>query len=491
MLAFGPQALSLSSDDIVRLAATTRAHPEWHWILDVLAGLPGFWDTFSAKQPKFDMKNARQQLESLHAWFAQGIAPAADLTNVTNLVLSPLVVVSHIVEYLSLNNHSQASPNGDGANIKTKATLGLCTGILSALAVSLSPGQDTDSPQFREYTAKAIRLAVIVGCVVDSQGDHAATGPSEALAVAWSSPEARTRLEHLLEQNYPRAYTSVAWDNNRTTVTAPANSIAGLERDLRAAGVTCRAIGLRGAFHHPDAYTEDITSISTYCDEHPSHLALPAASALAHPILCTSTAAPLSASSTDDNTPLHTHALRAILTGRSDWASTFRLAVRTWLDGDSDCNITSIGPERCIPPSMTAELSHRVFHSGQQRLQASDHQTHQQRRHEPVKPSDIAIVGMSIKVAGAEDVDEFWQLLCEAKSQHQLVPEHRFRFESPWRDTDPDRKWFGNFVDNHDTFDHKFFKKSAREVASVSRNCAHIPTNLPALARHNTLPRLQ
>lgn len=44
----------------------------------------------------------------------------------------------------------------------------------------------------------------------------------------------------------------------------------------------------------------------------------------------------------------------------------------------------------------------------------------------------------------------------------------RFRMETPWRPADqPDRKWYGNFIQDHDAFDHKFFKKSPREMAST------------------------
>ncbi|KAM0812270.1 hypothetical protein AB5N19_12260 [Seiridium cardinale] len=58
---------------------------------------------------------------------------------------------------------------------------------------------------------------------------------------------------------------------------------------------------------------------------------------------------------------------------------------------------------------------------------------------------DVAIVGMSIKVAGADDVDEFWNLLCEGLSQHKEVPSDRLSFDNVWRDKesspDPTRKW--------------------------------------------------
>ncbi|RAL07612.1 ketoacyl-synt-domain-containing protein [Aspergillus homomorphus CBS 101889] len=86
----------------------------------------------------------------------------------------------------------------------------------------------------------------------------------------------------------------------------------------------------------------------------------------------------------------------------------------------------------------------------------------------PTSPSknDIAVIGYSLKVAGADDPEEFWNLLCSAQSQHREVPLDRIPFESHWRKLDPNRRWYGNFLNDSDAFDHKFFKKSPREVAS-------------------------
>lgn len=83
------------------------------------------------------------------------------------------------------------------------------------------------------------------------------------------------------------------------------------------------------------------------------------------------------------------------------------------------------------------------------------------------RDSDIAIIGMACKVAGANDLEEFWEVLCEGKSQHQEVSPDRVDFDTPFRKIDKSRKWYGNFIDGADEFDHKFFKKSPREASST------------------------
>lgn len=79
---------------------------------------------------------------------------------------------------------------------------------------------------------------------------------------------------------------------------------------------------------------------------------------------------------------------------------------------------------------------------------------------------DVAVIGMACKLPGAEDINAFWKLLCRAESQHVEVPPERFGFDTAWRQSG-DKKWYGNFVRDHDVFDEKFFKKSPREAAST------------------------
>jgi acyl transferase domain-containing protein len=80
----------------------------------------------------------------------------------------------------------------------------------------------------------------------------------------------------------------------------------------------------------------------------------------------------------------------------------------------------------------------------------------------------VAVVGMACHLPGRDDLDGFWGTLCAGKSQHVEVLTDRLDFETTAsRDHDPRRKWFGNFVRDHDAFDHRFFKKIGREMAST------------------------
>lgn len=54
---------------------------------------------------------------------------------------------------------------------------------------------------------------------------------------------------------------------------------------------------------------------------------------------------------------------------------------------------------------------------------------------------------MAAQVSGAEDIGEFWKVLTAGKSQHREVPKERFEMETAWRQADPNRKWYDNFID--------------------------------------------
>lgn len=270
------------------------------------------------------------------------------------------------------------------------------------------------------------------------------------------------------------------YDENRSTVTTASKTAGELQQDLRAAGIIASEIGLRGRFHNPST-SEDVEAIIKYCDTNKS-LRLPDTSELMHPTWCSAHPGTMSGSrnkgSSDTHGSLHGHAMRAIMVQKSEWYKRFEAAWRTCSDPEN-FRVISFGPERSVPPSFMRKLgpSQVVNFSGFSRQQDSlkkPPKTLDNGGQRPRMDDDVAVIGMSIKVAGADDVDEFWDLLCQGTPQQQEVPEDRVSFDNVWRERDTSRKWFGNFINGHDAFDLKFFKKSAREIASTDPQQRHM-----------------
>jgi hypothetical protein len=114
-----------------------------------------------------------------------------------NILLTPLVVITHLSQYwkfLELVQLGSSDHNDPHTSLTRDAeTLGLCTGLLSAAAVSCS----ANKPQLQHYGAVAVRLAMLVGALVDARDTQ--TSPSKCLSAAWSSPAAAARMTAILE----------------------------------------------------------------------------------------------------------------------------------------------------------------------------------------------------------------------------------------------------------------------------------------------------
>lgn len=260
-----------------------------------------------------------------------------------------------------------------------------------------------------------------------------------------------------------QAYISVCYDENRATVTTSTSTISSLQQRLRAAGVIATELGLHGRFHYEHC-RDNVESLIEFCDDTPG-LSFPEASDVVIP------ARSISGGDFITQGKLHHIALRSILVEQSQWYHTFA-AVHSSRLTDKRSRLISFGLERCVPPSLMSGLGPQITHmtnlkEAESRLSVSRALP----RNSSVYPqgyseNDIAIVGVSCKVAGADDLEEFWKLLCSGQSMHIEVPKERVEFETQWRDIDPKRKWYGNFVRDYDAFDHKFFKKNPREATS-------------------------
>ena len=247
-------------------------------------------------------------------------------------------------------------------------------------------------------------------------------------------------------------------------MTASTNSVSSLLQQLRLADFTVTEVALRGRFHC-QAYSGEVEALIKFCDQDKA-FQLPDASSLAIPTRSDRNGDLIKSGK------LHHVALRSILVEQSNWYQTFT-AVQSACLTDADSLIVSFGLDRCVPPTLMREVGPRLIHAADLEPAASRFPTSgpqircdmKNQAHSSV--NGIAVVGMSCTVPGADDLEEFWKILCEGKSQHVDVPGDRFGFESAWRHKDPQKKWYGNFVKDYLAFDHKFFKKSPREVASM------------------------
>jgi acyl transferase domain-containing protein len=86
----------------------------------------------------------------------------------------------------------------------------------------------------------------------------------------------------------------------------------------------------------------------------------------------------------------------------------------------------------------------------------------------PVKPGDVAVIGMSGRFADAEDLDVFWANIAAGRDSVREIPAERWDVDAHW-DADPQApgktysKW-GSLLAHIDRFDADFFGISPREA---------------------------
>ncbi|KAK1977259.1 putative polyketide synthase [Colletotrichum cereale] len=450
LLLFGPLALDFDRTGLERLSKVVVGNTQYDWVLETLASLPECWETITASISSLrdsDPKR-KKQLQDLQDAF-QGSQTWPDTGYpLPNTLLVPLVVAYQITQYMAYISHKNDRTEGDVANIET---LGLCTGLLGAFAAS-SAGDNNEL--LIKYGAVAMRLGLLVGMVVDAQNS---SEPTKSLSVAWNSVEGGEEARRILASDEIQGtYISVHFDETRATVTTPSTNIRALQQRLRESSLIASEIGLLGPFH-AKRNLDHLNALLAFTDGHPEFHFADATDL----VFCTRSNK--DGSILTDNS-LHKQALESILVDPPQWWRAFNAVQAVSLHNDSGNNnsvIIEFGSERCVPPSLMRSLRPHVIH-------LADHDSvvfkAAPRR---VSDSDIAVVGMACKVAGADDLEEFWKLLCTGEPQHQELTGQRFSFQTPFRPVDPKRKWFANLISGADQFDHKFFKRSPRESATM------------------------
>ncbi|KAL4804559.1 hypothetical protein BDV18DRAFT_161654 [Aspergillus unguis] len=459
-------------DDLRRLL---NARPRLQWMRQAVGELPSYWDLLASRIPAIDGSfPGRQRLLDFHRWLRHGFNADEDTATAGNTVLLPLVVMVGLTEFWEhVERHATSQgPLEALASTGNLECIGLCAGMLTAFAVASSHSR----ADFEKYGAVAIRLAMMVGAVLDFQ--DAKNSPAKSYVASWRTPEQGEQLQRSIDLVYPQAYLSVLYDERRVTITTTAQWIRStILRQLKGAGLTVAESSIQGRPHCPDTESKELSDALCELARSTPDLQLGNASGLA---LRTYTndghANPVSEGS------LHEVALRGSLATQSRWYETF--AALSLAQTDSIQAVVSFGPDRCIPPSLIPALGKRWTHVSElNRLaaEAVDIDTPapglatpaslpETKPETPSYPENtIAIVGMSLKSAGADDVEEFSRMIQSGVSQHEEIKPDRLKFHTLWRegDWDPSYKWYANWMQDVDKFDHQFFKKSPREAANM------------------------
>jgi hypothetical protein len=224
-------------------------------------------------------------------------------------------------------------------------------------------------------------------------------------------------------------------DERAVTVTLPRSEKSVFLSQISAAGNTMHTndIGMKGSFHHKRHKSWALRLQELFKSE--ELFQLPNSRALIYPLRSNADGEVITAGD------LHDIAVESILCQRADW---FQLVKETQRAGSAE--FLSIGKGSFVPPSLSMLPSHEHPHST-----ISD---------------EIAVIGMACRYPSANSADALWKLISSGGTGLSKVPVDRFDVSQNRREPDL-ANLSGNFLQDVQSFDHKFFGISAREAKSM------------------------
>ncbi|KAK8127938.1 polyketide synthase [Apiospora sp. TS-2023a] len=492
LLVFGPQTRP-SPDDLEELREELVSNRLLWEIYFAALDLPEFWRKLVAFDPELAKVPAESHTHDLVEWLQTGFKDGRrtrDFALQCPITLTFLLnFLIQIKQYMLFLRSVDTEEAGDVQASMLKrldrgGVHGFCVGFLCAITVSLS----TSEEDVAENAARVLPLALAIGAYVDKD---AANEPTTCISARWRYKQVNALDKALaVLKAYPEAYIAGITDETSMTITIPDAHLAGLVPGLEGHGFSVREIPVDGRFHS-SVYTSAAERLVAFFAKTPD-LRLPGPEQLQIPVR----------SSTDGKIicgdDLVRHALDNTLLKPVNWYQTVTLAMAdvpqkqkcialaglsnhfplslvkspdiqlqllrdlgekgTELD-DNPSSIAGPEPTPGSPNGGNGTEGSWVFASDEE-LSGDESLTND-------LPSDfpshsVAVVGMAGRFPGANSVEELWSLLSSGKSSVQRAPD-RIGLDCLSGDYSK-KKWWGNFIDEPDTFDHKLFKKSPREA---------------------------
>lgn len=167
---FGPQIGVPSPEYLSYIRASLLRDTNAALVVQIVSDLPDLWDLYTKSQPAFNRIPGRQLLGYICQWIREDKQiPFQD--SPPNILLAPLTVITQAVEYFEyLRITCKGCPHADVVKgLHENGFQGLCIGLLTAIALSSARDQKNAVAQ----VGVALRLAVMIGAVVDVNGRYA------------------------------------------------------------------------------------------------------------------------------------------------------------------------------------------------------------------------------------------------------------------------------------------------------------------------------
>ena len=257
-------------------------------------------------------------------------------------------------------------------------------------------------------------------------------------------------------------------DPKTVSIVGPVPVLLGLQAYAREQGLLVQEMFIRGKVHNPEN-AELAKELCRLCDSN-EILRLPHASKLQAPVRSNKTGDLITEGS------LTQEAVSVILASRCEWYTLLtEMAKDLDLSGRRTHTFATFGIGDCIPLSPFHKLQLQITKVDVQSL--INETTYKLRTNRSIDgytyPRDaVAITGASCRLPGANSMEELWDLMSSGSSRHSELPTDRFDLHGSFRASQDrkfteKRKFFGNFIDHVENFDHAFFRTNPKEALNM------------------------
>ncbi|KEY71342.1 hypothetical protein S7711_05932 [Stachybotrys chartarum IBT 7711] len=453
---FSPQNAAPKRSYLAYVRSRLNEDPVLRPLLDAIVSLPETWRAILAARPAMaDIKDGGRLVQAFVDWINNGATDVLE-TDISALVTLPLLTIIHVVQYLEYLQGAGCSQlelleSFDGG------VQGHCIGLLSAIVVASSANEQ----ELVERAVAGLRLSLTIGAFGDL-GEVSSDLRSTTLVFRMRSVAAAEEMVH----SFPGTYISTITDSRTVSVVVPGSQIADLKVYAERNGLQPRNVHIRSRLH--DATNDTIArQCRDFCGNMLEGLPFAGGEALLASVRSNRTGECLSTLSGS----LSTEVIDTILTSLCNWTLVMKGLVSDLKESQkSQHTLALFGVGDSVPMELFREAKVDITKFQAISLAPTSLTPGSSLKATDFFPSDsIAIVGAGFRLPGASNFEEFWDLISQGKTRLEPYREDRASIRQSFRHTQDEawlnkRKFYGNYIDDVESFDHSFFNISPREA---------------------------
>ncbi|KAI9152369.1 polyketide synthase [Paramyrothecium foliicola] len=454
-LVFSPQTSAPKRLYLAQVRSRLLRNPSLKLLKDAITQLPETWTALVASQSDLALlEDAHRVTQSFSSWIKNGESKILE-SNKSGIATLPLLTIIHIVQYFE---YLQYMSYGHRELIESLpgGIQGHCIGLLSAMLVASSSSEE----ELIERAVAGIRLALAIGAFGD-------------LAESYSDQSSTTvvlRLKGVDEgekivKSFPGVYISTITDLRTISVIVPDNQLDKLRTYANTNGLQARPVHIQSRLHHPDN-----SNLVDACFKFSKNFDV-----LPHQGWGTLYA--LVRSNRTGNCleqeidSVTYEVVRTILSSRCNWDQVIqRMAEDLGDTRHRQHTLIMLGLADSVPLDSFRQHNLEIRKLAVLTLSTTS-QSHCPKEIglETFPANAIAIVGAACRLPGANSLDELWELISRGESKLEHFREGRASLKESYRASQDtkwvrNRKFWGNYIDDIDSFDHAFFGISPREA---------------------------